>query len=504
MKQIKKIGVVGAGAMGRGIVQLFVQAGHPVVCYDTVPEAVTRAVEHVTKMIQRSIEKGRLPSEIGETLSDNLIVGRELRDLADCDLVVEAIVEDVAIKQSLFCQLEDVVADDAILGTNTSSLVVADIAAKCKYPERLAGLHFFNPVPLMKVAEIISAVRTDASVVEALKTVVSDAGHRAVVAADQPGFLVNHAGRGLYTEGLRIVEEQVAAPQDVDTLMREAVGFKMGPFELMDLTGLDVSGKVMESIYQQFQQEPRFRPSALVTPRMAAGLYGRKTGQGWYVYDEGKRIDEPTVTAPALPASANIWIDDSADQASGLKALVEKSCMTLSADAVAADLLLIQPWGEDASHYCARLGLSAEKAVAVDPLPGLDKHRTLMLSSATSTNARDLAHALLTSDGVAATVINDSPGYIVQRVLATITNIAANIVQRGIATVDDLEDAVRLGLGYPLGPLSIGEQVGGAKILEILNQQQAITGDDRYRVSLWLSRRVKLGQSLLQQEAMRA
>ncbi|NHN39007.1 3-hydroxyacyl-CoA dehydrogenase [Pseudomaricurvus alcaniphilus] len=503
MKQINKIGVVGAGAMGRGIVQLFVQAGHPVVCFDMAPAAVASAVAHVSSMIQRSIDKGRLPAAVGQSLADNLIAGHDLQALADCDLVVEAIVEDVAIKQSLFCELEGIVAADTILASNTSSLVVADIAAKCQRAERLAGLHFFNPVPLMKVAEIIAAVRTEAAVVASLKAVVEGAGHRAVVAADQPGFLVNHAGRGLYTEGLRVVEEQVATPQQIDTLMREAAGFKMGPFELMDLTGLDVSGKVMESIYQQFQQEPRFRPSALVPPRMAAGLYGRKSGAGWYPYADGKRVDSAAPALPQLPGAGSVWVDERAEQAAGLKNLVSAAGLNLCSSAREADLLLIQPWGEDASHYCARLSLDAEKTVAVDPLPGLDKHRTLMLTCVTAAAARDLAHALLTHDGVAATVIGDSPGFVLQRVLATIVNIAANIVQRGIASVDDLEDAVRLGLGYPEGPLSIGERVGGAKILQVLQQQQAITGDDRYRPSLWLSRRVKLGQSLLQLEAER-
>lgn len=504
MKSICKIGVVGAGAMGRGIVQLFAQAGYPVVCYDMQPEAVADALDNVTRMIARSIEKGRLPASINETLASNLIAGQSLEDFADCDLVIEAIVEDTAVKQSLFCDLEAVVAEDTILASNTSSLIVADIAARCARPERVAGLHFFNPVPLMKVAEVISAVRTDAAVITSLKAIVEKAGHRAVVATDQPGFLVNHAGRGLYTEGLRIVEEQVATPQMVDTLMREAAGFRMGPFELLDLTGLDVSGKVMESIYQQFQQEPRFRPSALVPPRMAAGLYGRKTGEGWYRYVEGKRVDAPAAPRPDLPSgSREIWVDDSADQAASLKALVSTAGFSLSDDPEAADLLLIQPWGEDASHCCARKHLNPDKTVAIDPLPGLEKHRTLMLTISTSYNARDLARVLLSSDGIAHTVINDSPGFVLQRILATIVNIATNIVQRGIASVDDLEDAVRLGLGYPQGPLHIGEAVGRAKILEVLTQQQKITGDDRYRASLWLRRRVQLDVSLLTEETTR-
>ena len=504
MKAINKIGVVGAGAMGRGIVQLFAQAGHRVTCYDTQDGAVSKAFENVTAMITRSIEKGRLPASISDALADNLLIAESLHDFADCDLVVEAIVEDVAIKQSLFAELEAVVADDAILASNTSSLVVAEIAAKCSHPDRVAGLHFFNPVPLMKVAEVISAVRTDTEVVAALVDVVENAGHRAVVAADQPGFLVNHAGRGLYTEGLRIVEEQVATPAEVDTLMRDAAGFRMGPFELLDLTGLDVSGKVMESIYQQFQQEPRFRPSALVPPRMAAGLFGRKNGEGWYRYVDGKRIDAALAPDVNQPQSVQtIWIDDDADQAQELRALVKAAGQTVAKKSEQADLLLIQPWGEDASHYCARHNLASEKTVAVDPLPGLDKHRTLMLTVNTSEKARDLARFVLGHDGVATTIISDSPGFVVQRILATIVNIAANIVQRGIASIDDLEDAVRLGLGYPQGPLHIGDAVGGARILSILKAQQELTGDDRYRPSLWLRRRVELSVPLLTEEAIR-
>lgn len=503
MKQIQTIGVVGAGAMGRGIAQLFVQAGLKVYCFDVAPTAVDDALNHVTTMITKSIDKGRLPATVADDLADNLCAAKQMTDLSQCDLVIEAIVEDVSIKQSVFCELEKVVASDAILASNTSSLVVADIAAKCKHPERVAGLHFFNPVPLMKVAEIIAAVRTEKSVVDALKLVVEATGHRAVIVADQPGFLVNHAGRGLYTEGLRIIEEQVASVEDVDTLMREAAGFKMGPFELMDLTGLDVSGKVMESIYHQFQQEPRFRPSSIVPPRMAAGLYGRKTGEGWYRYDAGKKMPKQSVKLPALADAVSVWIDPAADERQALTQLMSHAGVEVIDNIETASLLIIQPWGDDASHYCAAKGLDATKTVAIDPLPGLDKHRTLMLTSVTSSLARDTALALFTQDGVAATVINDSPGFVLQRVLATIVNIAANIVQRGITSVADLEDAVRLGLGYPLGPLHLGEGIGGDNVLTILQKMLDVTGDPRYRPSVWLSRRVVLNQSLLTEEALR-
>lgn len=504
MKSITTIGVVGAGAMGRGIVQLFAQSGLKVRCYDMSAEAVSSAIDNVTQMIKKSVDKGRLPSSALEALPENLSPASSLSDLSDCDMVVEAIVENVAVKQSLFKDLEAIIAKDAVLASNTSSLVIAEIASECSHPERVAGLHFFNPVPLMKVVEIIAAVRTDAAVVDALKAVIGVTGHRAVITEDQPGFLVNHAGRGLYTEGLRIVEEQVATPAMVDTLMREAAGFRMGPFELMDLTGLDVSGKVMESIYQQFLQEPRFRPSSLVPPRIAAGLFGRKTNRGWYSYAEGKRVDSGEISTPDFAKTqGKVWVDGLADQADALSAMVSGLSWELADKASDADLLLIQPWGQDATHYAATNGLDAEKVVAVDPLPGLDKHRTLMLSAITSNAARDMACTLFSSEDVPFTVINDSPGFVCQRVLATIVNIAANIAQRAIATVADLEDAVRIGLGYPSGPLQIGDNVGAEKILEVLVQQQKLTGDDRYRPSLWLRRRAELGRALTSEEASR-
>ena len=504
MSTVRSIAVIGAGAMGRGIIQLFAQAGHPVRCFDVADGAAQGAIDFVTGLINRGVEKGRHSREQADAIIARMSACNRIEELAGCDLAIEAVVEDLSVKRELFRALEQVLDDTAILASNTSSLMVSDIAAGCRLPERVAGLHFFNPVPLMKVAEVIAAVRTSPATVTALQAVVTAAGHRAVVAEDQPGFLVNHAGRGLYTEGLRVLEERVASPQDIDTLMREAVGFRMGPFELLDLTGLDVSGKVMESIYQQFYQEPRFRPSPLVAPRLGAGLYGRKTGQGWYRYVNGDKQVAPPVAIPALRRDWSVWVDPAADNGAQLSGLVIEAGMSLVDDAADADVLLVQFWGMDTSRYCAAHGLDATRTVAVDPLPGLDNHRTLMLSSVTRAEVRDAAHALLAQHDAPVTVINDSCGFVVQRVLATIVNIAADIAQRGIASVDDIEDAVRLGLGYPLGPLGLGDAIGGKRVLQILTTLHALSGDPRYRPSPWLSRRVALGLPLSAPEAARA
>lgn len=504
MSSINRIAVIGAGTMGRGIVQLFAQAGHAVSCFDAAEGAAQKAVEFVHGMIERAVAKGQHTAAEGEAIIARISACERLEELAGCDLAIEAVVEDLGVKRGLFRALEEVLGDSAILASNTSSLMIADIAAGCRHPERVAGLHFFNPVPLMKVAEVIAAVRTAPATVTALEAVVAAAGHRAVVAKDQPGFLVNHAGRGLYTEGLRILEEQVASVQDIDTLMREAAGFRMGPFELLDLTGLDVSGKVMESIYQQFQQEPRFRPSSLVSPRIAAGLFGRKTGEGWYRYVNNEKQQVPVKPLPPLRTDLSVWIDPQADDQARLRQLVMESGLTLVEQSLHADVLVVQFWGMDTTRYCAAHGLDATRTVAVDPLPGLDVHRTLMLSSATRPGIRDAMLAVLARQDVPVTVINDSCGFIVQRILATIVNIAADIAQRGIAGVDDIEDAVRLGLGYPLGPLSLGDAIGCKRVLEILTCMHALTGDPRYRPSPWLARRAALGLPLATREAARA
>lgn len=504
MSHIHHIAVIGAGTMGRGIVQLFAQAGHPVRCFDAADGAAQKAIEFVAGLIDKSVSKGRYSPEHGAEIIGRISACSRIEELAGCDVAIEAVVEDIGVKRELFRALESVLGESAILASNTSSLMVADIAAGCDKPERVAGLHFFNPVPLMKVAEVIAAVRTAPETVAALKFLVVGAGHRAVIAEDQPGFLVNHAGRGLYTEGLRILEERVASVQDIDTLMREAAGFRMGPFELLDLTGLDVSGKVMESIYQQFHQEPRFRPSPLVAPRIAAGLFGRKTGEGWYCYVGNDKQEIPRPPVPVIRRDLLVWVDPAADEHARLCGLVLEGGMSLAQSPRQADMLLVQFWGMDLSRYCAAHGLDASKAVAIDPLPGLDKHRTLMLSSATRADVRNAAWALLATNEVPVTLISDSCGFVVQRVLATIVNIAADIAQRGIASVADLEDAVRLGLGYPQGPLSLGDAIGGQRILEILKQLHALSGDPRYRPSPWLARRVALGLPLVSEEVARA
>jgi 3-hydroxybutyryl-CoA dehydrogenase len=491
----KIIGVVGAGVMGRGIVQLFAQAGHQVRMFDARAGASADAKGIVTGLLERLVAKNVLKAEALPAQIENMRICGGLPELAGCDVVVEAIVEDLGAKQSLFHELEEVVAGETILASNTSSLTVSAIAALCKKPERVAGLHFFNPVPLMKIAEIIPGIRTAPSVVAALRRLIEATGHKTVTASDQPGFLINHAGRGLYSEGFRIVEEQVADFAAVDRIMRDCCGFRMGPFELMDLTGLDVSGKVMQSIFEQFQQEPRYRPSSLVPARLAAGLFGRKTGEGFYTYNGAQKIEPDEPAIPAASEETPIWIGEG-ERRTELLHIFQQAGAQIVAQPDAAAALVLMPWGEDITTAALRMGLDASAAVGVDPLLHWDKRRVLMTSPITTALARDGVHALLAAGGAKVEVIADSPGFVSQRVIAMIVNIACEIAQRGIARAAEIDPAIRIGLGYPAGPLELGDKIGASRILHILETIETITGDPRYRPSLWLRRRAMLGLSL--------
>jgi len=502
MKQINNVGIVGAGAMGRGIAQIAAQAGLRVYLYDTAQAALASARDTLQQTWDKLVQKGKLEASQAGAALEALVLCEDLAQLRECDLVIEAIVERLDVKQNLFRQLEDIVAADCILASNTSSLSITAIASACGRPSRVAGYHFFNPVPLMKVVEVIDGLRSDPAAGDALADLARRMGHTPVRAKDMPGFIVNHAGRGLNTEGLRVLQEGVASCAQVDAIMTEQAGFRMGPFELMDLTGLDVSHPVMESIYRQFFDEPRFRPSPLTSVRLAGGLLGRKTGQGFYAYVDGKKQVEPETPPPKVAELPEVWVSPARPEA---RAVVVELLLGMGArvqdgaqpgeDA----LIVVTPCGEDATTAACDQGLDARRTIAVDTLHGLPagRRRTLMATPLTEPRWRDAAAAQFAADGAPVTMIQDSPGFVAQRIVATIVNIACEIAQQGIATPEDIDRAVALGLGYPKGPLALGDALGAARIVEILRNIVRVTGDMRYRPSLWLQRRAQLGMSLL-------
>jgi 3-hydroxybutyryl-CoA dehydrogenase len=492
------VGIVGAGQMGRGIAQVAAVAGLPVRLYDSREGAAREAQDFIRRMLGRAADKGRMTQDQVSGAMDRLRVVDDLGAFAGCGVVIEAIVEDLEAKRRLFAGLEDIVGDGCILATNTSSLSVTAIAAACRYPGRCAGFHFFNPVPLMKIVEVVDGLRSDPVVGDALAALARRFGHRPVRVKDTPGFLVNHAGRAYGTEALRILGEGVAEPVEVDRVMREAAGFPMGPFELLDLTGLDVSDPVMRSIYHQFYEEPRLRPSPVTATRVAAGLLGRKTGQGFYRYAEGRK-QEPAETPRPARRPDRVWVSPAEPEAQKaiLAALTPLGIAVSATGAPAPDALcIVTPFGQDATTTALAEGLDPARTLAVDTLLGLDRRITLMATPLTTAANREAAHGLFGATGRPVTLIADSPGFIAQRILACIVNVASEIAQQRIATPDDIDDAVRLGLGYPAGPLELGDKLGLDRILRILERMQQATGDPRYRPSLWLRRRAQLGVSL--------
>ncbi|MFA5520681.1 MAG: 3-hydroxyacyl-CoA dehydrogenase [Castellaniella sp.] len=503
MNRIDTVGIVGAGAMGRGIVQIAAQAGLQVRLLDQDPDAVSDALLRLEQIWARQVEKGRMSADETAAARARIEAVAGLEAMAGVDLVIEAIVERLDVKQTLFRTLEGIVAADCILASNTSSLPITAIASACERPGRVLGYHFFNPVPLMKVVEVIQGVRSDAAAADALMALAQRMGHRAVRVRDMPGFLINHAGRGMNIEGLKVAQECVAPFDQIDAIMREQAGFRMGPFELMDLTGLDVSHPVMESIYHQFYEEPRFRPSPITALRVQGGLLGRKTSAGFYDYVDGQKQVPAEPAVPAARGGLTVWPAPWQAQGHARAAALLKSLEAQVSDAATPPddaLILLTPLGEDVSSLVARHGLDGRRTLALDTLFGLEpgRRRVLMCSPATAPEWRDAAHALLAGDGTAVSVIADSAGFVAQRMVAGIVNVACDIAQQGIASPEDIDAAVELGLGYPRGPLSLGDALGAGHILEMLTAMQALTGDMRYRPSPWLRRRAQLGLPLVQ------
>ncbi len=492
------VGVVGCGVMGRGIAQIAAAAGCRVLLVDSRAGAAAEARAALREVFGKLAARGKMSAADADAAFARLEPCDGPAALAAAQIVVEAIVEAIDAKRELMRQLEAVVGPDCLIATNTSSLSVTAIAAACARPGRVGGYHFFNPVPLMKVVEVIDGALTEPWVGEALTALSHRLGHRPVKAKDTPGFIVNHAGRGYGTEALRMLGENVADTATIDAILRDAAGFRMGPFELLDLTGLDVSHPVMESLYHQYYEEPRFRPSPIAAQRMAAGLLGRKSGRGFYAYEDARKIDATAPQATAAPPES-IWIGEGPNRAH--IAGIASAAGVPIAEREAADLCIVPLLGEDASTATLRLALDARRTVGIDALFGLDSHRTLVATPATEPASRRAALGLFHADGVAVSLIADSPGAVAQRVLVMIVNIACEIAQQGIATPGDIDAAVTLGLGYPKGPLAWGDAIGPATVLRILETLQAITGDPRYRPSLWLRRRAHLKLSLLHGDA---
>lgn len=499
---IKNIGVIGAGIMGIGIVQIAIQANHPVYLYDAQLDCAKNAYKKLNITLSRLVEKNKISqSELKQALS-NLHIVENIQELQVCDLIIEAIIEKLDLKQTLMKQLENIVTSQCILASNTSSLSITEIAAQCQYPERVVGYHFFNPVPLMKVVEVIQGLHTNVAIIEQLSELARKMGHHPVQTKDTPGFIINHAGRAYGTEALKILSENVASVAEIDLILKKSLGFKMGPFELLDLTGLDVSHPVMSSIYHQYYQEPRYRPNVLTQQMLIGQKLGRKTGEGFYQYIDQIKQEIPIFQKYSAKSHhlKTVWLSTEFEEDfEKLSVYLTQKNIQINQNAQpdVDDLIIVANYGDDATQSALRLGLNPEQLICIDMLGNFDQCRTLMPSLITKPKMIEAALYIFNQANCETLVIEESLGFISQRILAMVVNLACDMAQQKIATVEDINAAVKLGLGYPFGPIEWGDIIGREKILLILDRISMISLDPRYRPSPWLQRRCKLNLSLM-------
>ncbi len=287
------VGILGAGTMGRGIAQVAATYGHAVTLFDTSSKALESATTNLSKILNRLVEKGRLEKSAAAGILNRIHFTTQIEDCRDSGLIIEAIIEDLPVKQEVFAMLESLVSQDSILATNTSSLSIASIAAACKKPDRVLGIHFFNPAPLMPLVEIVPGIESSKTVVDTTHALIDDWGKSTVLAKDTPGFIVNRVARPFYGEALRILEEGIADVATIDWAMKDIGGFRMGPFELMDFIGNDINYKVTETVFEAFFYDPRYKPSFTQKRMVEARRLGRKSGRGYYNYAPDARNPEP-------------------------------------------------------------------------------------------------------------------------------------------------------------------------------------------------------------------
>jgi len=486
------VGVIGAGAMGQGIVQVSLQGGMSVVVFDAKPGGAQAGADAVFQRLDRSVERGRLEADDVAAMKAKLTVTDDLSGLAPCHAVVEAVFEDLEVKHQVYTELEKHVTADCIIASNTSSLPISSLGRPCENQTRFAGMHFFNPVPLMRLVEVIRGSSTEDWVVDGLVKLGERMGRTPVVVRDHPGFLVNTGGRAFTTEALHILHEGVAVQAQVDAVMRDCAHFRMGPFELMDLTGVDINYPASLIMHEQNSYDPRIRTVPYHKSLYDAGRFGRKTGQGNYRYaGDGKMIDPPNPDHESAAAAAErVHVAEGAEIFSDLLAGA-----TLAETDDGESPIVAALYGEDCASFAARRGVDHTRLVAIDPTGDLSKRTTIMTPPGADPAVRDAVAARINANGRAVVAIKDSPGFIAQRMRAMIGNLGCEMAQIQLATPDDIDLAMRLGLNYPMGPLEIIDDFGTELAHRIMSTMQEITGDDRYRPSPWLRRRALLGLS---------
>ncbi|MEU9208790.1 3-hydroxyacyl-CoA dehydrogenase [Streptomyces sp. NPDC048415] len=483
------VAVVGTGTMGQGIAQVALVAGHPVRLYDAVAGRAEAAAEAIGARLDRLVEKNRLTGAERDAARARLRPAETLEDLADCALVIEAVLEELDAKQRLFRDLEDIVEDDCLLATNTSSLSVTAIGGALRNPGRLVGLHFFNPAPLLPLVEVVSGYASDFSSATRAYETARAWGKTPVACADTPGFIVNRIARPFYAEAFAVYEAQAADPATIDAILRESGGFRMGAFELTDLIGQDVNESVTHSVWQSFFQDVRFTPSLAQRRLVESGRLGRKTGHGWYDYGDGAERSEPH-TAEKAQAPAYVVAEGDLGPASELVALIREAGIQVRDDEEDHGTRLVLPSGGQLVLADGQTSVEFRDVVYFDLALDYRKATRIALSASQDTAAQTLSEAigLFQALGKDVSVIGDVPGMIVARTVARIVDLAHDAVAKGVATEEDIDTAMRLGVNYPLGPFEWCRRLGRSWACSLLDDLHQRDPSGRYAPSLALYR----------------
>jgi 3-hydroxybutyryl-CoA dehydrogenase len=492
------LGVVGAGTMGAGIAQLGCAAGMRTLLHDPLPEALEAGERRVHDGLERWVAKGRAE----ESAAGLLELAPELSDLAPCELVIEAAPERPEIKRELFAELSRVCGDETVLATNTSSIPVTSLAGAAARPDRVVGMHFFNPPPLMQLLEVIRADQTSAETLATARSVGEAMGKRVIVATDGPGFLVNRCGRPFYGESLRLLQERLAGHEQIDRICRMGGGFRMGPFELMDLVGIDVGFAVAESFEALSFGEPRWKPSPIQARMVAAGRLGRKTGRGYYEYAEDGtyRPDDPEPAPGDGADELPLNVVGDGPLADGLRERARAAGYDLR-DAGPAELIVdarvdptaAVPGGAPVIALCASSSLAARGevgAVGFHLLPPVDEAKLVELTRApgTQTFAAEAAEEFFARLGFHSEWVEDAPGLVLGRIVAQLVNEGWFAVGEGVGSEEDVDTGLTLGLSYPRGPLEWGRQIGLDHVVAVLDGLWSERHEERFRVAPALRR----------------
>jgi 3-hydroxybutyryl-CoA dehydrogenase len=497
------IGVVGAGTMGSGIAQLAAQSGARTLLFDPVDGAAAAGAERARSGVAKLVDKGRLEGDATE-IGARLRIAGSLEELAPCALIIEAAPERLELKHELVAALS-AIAPEAVLASNTSSIPITAIARAAADPSRVVGLHFFNPAPLMALVELIAGLESSEDALAVARAAGEAMGRRVIQATDGPGFLVNRANRPFGLEALRLLQERIADVPTIDAIVR-AAGFRMGPFELQDLVGIDVGFEVSKSFHELSFGEPRWRPSPLSAQMVAAGRLGRKTGRGWYTYNNGEphRPQDPSPPPASLPRDVDgpIIVSGFLPIADELRALADEAGFDVVEEADGEVPWLIVECGppdDDAPPLqgAPRVLLCAEGALqaldqggaaagfhALSPIGIVELTRT----AATAEVAADRAERFFAALGARTAWVADAPGLVLGRILAQVVNECAFAVGEGVGSPEDVDAGMKLGMNYPEGPLAWADEIGLDHIVMILDGLREEYGEERYRTAPMLRR----------------